>query len=339
MKFGGLKFYLALFVCCGVFGGVAFIASRHADALLQRDSSSASYWKSRISQIGGASAYAELTANVSALDPSTQHLDAHTFGGALFDIEGLSGISVCDDRFSYGCYHEFIGQALLADGLSVLPTMRTACNKSKAPTPCLHGIGHGLLAYFGYGPADLQKAADICAEVAPVSRQGCFGGAFMEYNIRTMTGLYNVRPLDDALFAPCDMFSGAVAESCMYYQPQWWWSVLPEGKSSDKSVVFTRMVSLCRGRLEQRACLEGVGLMVPASVSYDSVRAISLCKDVTDSLNEDAYCASGAAFVFAGTSREVQAQAVCASLTEEGSLFCTQYITGGIDAALPSLSL
>ncbi len=340
MRYITLKFsIIVLLLCCIVFAGVAFTASRRNAAGLSQETSSVPYWTSRIKKVGGVRAYSELSTSVSSADPSVQHGAAHAFGGALFAVEGLPGISVCDDQFSYGCYHEFIGQALLADGLSILPSIRAACDATKAPIACGHGIGHGLLAYFGYAKTDLQKAIDTCTQIGDMSQQGCFGGAFMEYNMRIMTGLKNTRPLDDSLYAPCDTYSGDAKRSCMFYQPQWWWSVLAENASSDRTSLLIHMSSLCAQSDEKDMCFEGVGLMIPASVSYDPKRAIALCKQVTNTQNDQTHCSSAAALVFFGTSPGPQAEMVCASLTGVRNKFCLQYANGPVDQRLPTLPI
>ena len=297
------------------------------------------YWVSQIQKEGPARAYAEFANDVSSFDPSTQHGDAHIFGNALFATEGLSGISACDDRFSYGCYHEFISQALLADGLSVLPEIDAVCKKAVSAIACRHGIGHGLLAYFGYGTSDLKKAVAVCAQIGDESQQGCLGGVFMEYNMRIMTGLNNARPLEAELFAPCNGYSGAAQQSCMFYQPQWWWTVLPNSGGSDKTGVVTRMISLCEQGPARVACMEGVGLMVPTSVAYDEARSVALCTEAAKTTDDETYCITGAATVFAGISRVSDASAMCATLTEKQRGFCMQYSEGSINVPFSELPI
>ncbi len=153
-----------------------------------------------------------------------QHTEAHIFGGALYATEGLNGISTCDARFSSGCFHEFIGRAIADDGLSVVTQLNTVCTNKGG---CQHGIGHGLISYLGYSPEDLTKSIAICAGLPGEEMlDGCMGGSFMEYNMRTMLQVSNgaVRPATSTkdLLDPCDRFSGEAQRSCMLYQPQWW---------------------------------------------------------------------------------------------------------------------
>ena len=310
---------ILLIVICVLYGTGAHVSTYHS--INKKDISSTDYWVSRIHSVGGKQAYGELVNALSTLDPSQQHGDAHIFGGALFTVEGLLGIAACDSQFSYGCYHEFIGHALASDGLAVLPQIRAVCDRAAAPTACRHGIGHGLLAYFGYSAEDVGKTVAVCVQMGDTAREGCLGGLFMEHNMRTMTGQGNVRPLDNSLDAPCDSYTGTTRASCMYYQPQWWWSVLPGNSLPDKTALIARMAALCPKSKETQACL-----MVPPSVAYSPERSADLCKKVTTSMNDETYCDAGAAVVFAGTTGNVDAAKVCDRLSGERNVFCTEFI-------------
>jgi len=122
------------------------------------------YWRERISTDGGSVAYQEFTKHVAGLSIEEQHTLSHKFGGALFEVEGVSGLPVCDSQFSYGCSHEFLGRAIAKLGLGVVANLNEMCFKAlkSKSLSCQHGIGHGIQASLGYTFEDLKKALAVC---------------------------------------------------------------------------------------------------------------------------------------------------------------------------------
>src|SRR6185436_7584448 len=115
------------------------------------------YWKEQIASEGGLSAYRDFSKIVANDPPSSQHRQAHEFGGLLYKVEGIAALSVCDLQFSMGCFHEFLGQAISDQGISVIDTLAHECSKLDQFTQggCFHGIGHGIQAWLGYESKDL----------------------------------------------------------------------------------------------------------------------------------------------------------------------------------------
>ncbi len=286
------------------------------------------YWEARIHAVGGEKAYVEFGTSVARMDAGMQHGLAHAFGGALYAAAGLPGIVSCDAQFSYGCYHQFVGSAIAAQGLGVISNIVSACEQIDHPGPCLHGIGHGLVGFLGYAPEALEKSIGECESInANVSLQACDGGAFMEYNMRTLADNGLRRPTSD-LYAPCDSYSGDAAKSCYLYQGQWWWSEVFGPTGGATSTRFATMAKLCTKLSgDTRAlCNEGVGLMAPPAGSYHPEQATALC-DVLSG-NDRAMCLSGAAVVFNGTGHASDADAVCSALNSAERAGCMQYASG-----------
>lgn len=279
-------------------------------------SAAVSYWQDRIASVGGENAYKELAAFVSPMDASVQHDLAHAFGEALFREDGAAGISVCDSRFSYGCYHQLVGDAIAASGLPAINSINAECLKLSFSGPCQHGIGHGLVGYLGYTQSALQKAIAECTalKTAGATLQGCYGGAFMEYNMRTLASS-STRPLSSDRFSPCDSYTGEAQASCYLYQPQWWWTAFSE-KGESKGGVLQEMGDLCatRSGIAREACYEGIGEMVPQAESYGSTATLSLCDEAGGTESDKVYCAIGAAVVFEGTGSTDKALEVCNAL-------------------------
>ena len=147
------------------------------------------HWQDRINSVGGALAYEEFKEfNYGTIDSTnTRHAVAHEFGALLYQMEGLDALSVCDDAFFFGCHHAFLGEAISDHGVEAIHIMDEACNESFTDSACQHGIGHGLVSYYGYDRDDLDKALEQCGTLTDKGpAAGCGGGVFMEYNFRTM---------------------------------------------------------------------------------------------------------------------------------------------------------
>ena len=168
---------------------------------------------------GGEYAYKSLalaTAH-SYLAPNVDtHLLGHVVGDVLFKQDGLEGIKVCTNDLRNACSHSIVVGALLKEGVSALDKIVATCHLapggSGAYTMCLHGLGHGVLAYADY---DMKKAVDLCRKTSPANSPQrefveCSGGVTMEM----MAGVNdhqawekqspNYFKKDDPL-SPCDM--------------------------------------------------------------------------------------------------------------------------------------
>jgi len=292
------------------------------------------YWQQRIEKVGAVQAYAELKTQAAGLDPSTQHGLAHSFGGALYRAAGLPGLSVCDASFTYGCFHEFIGQAISALGPSIIPRLNEQCLSAPSVTACQHGIGHGVLAYLGYDADNLSHAVSICTGLSNGNYiDGCDAGAFMEYNLHTMLAQdappRSVGP--KGWFAPCDSFSDLAKESCVFLLPQWWWTILPGRHAADLKPMFKRMGDMCITFTDpslRRYCFEGLGQMAPTAADYKGAGAATLCKAATSILSDQLFCVSYAASLLADVSTQANGSDACSYLNGEEQVYCEAYARG-----------
>lgn len=240
-------------------------------------------WEERIRQVGGRVAYAEFARAAEGLSIARQHAEVHVFGGALYDTEGVAGLPVCDSRFSFGCFHEFLGRAIAELGLSSTPGLNQACVDALGAKSlsCQHGIGHGVQAALGYTKEALDEALPLCRDLPysdPIG--GCYGGVFMEYNMRTMLGEDGtLRPYSGGAAEPCDVLPETYKRACFFWQPQWWHQVLYRGVGTEEA--FRDIGALCDEHAPtylMQTCFEGVGNVVPAAADFSADTARTLCE-------------------------------------------------------------
>lgn len=240
-------------------------------------------WAERIRFLGGIEAYSQFSKSVFGETLNAQHEQAHVFGRALYETEGLPALSVCDDRFLYGCFHEFVGTAIADLGIGAVEKLNDACTKALGADAgfCQHGVGHGIQTHYGYTPAHVKDALALCATLPnndPIG--GCAGGIFMEYNMRTMLAEDAVlRPFShEEMFEPCRSLDAQYKEACAYWQTQWWHEAQLDAKQSPD--VFRQLGTQCRDMFKNdvlvRRCLEGIGNLMPSfeGVAYEDARVL-----------------------------------------------------------------
>ena len=268
-------------VAAGIMADRFSVLNKNSDQSVPRlqDSSIESienFWSEWINTYNGKVAYEMFKKSYADESFSDKHSLAHIFGKVLYTAEGLSAIGVCDQDFSYGCYHEFITVAIIENGLVVLDELNEYCTTQAG---CQHGIGHGLLAYFGYDQEDLSEALALCEEIESTDPlDGCFGGIFMEYNARTMLsadGSHSRELTPDNTAEVCDSVPDYAVDACLFWLPAWWITAL----SGDMEERFNTAALMC-GSLpspERHMCVNGLGSEI-LSYTTNPDRAIRYCE-------------------------------------------------------------
>jgi len=293
-----------------------------------RDLKHASYWSSEIHTLGAPEAYQEFSRAVAKENPSFQHAASHAFGEALYAIEGIGGISVCDQQFGYGCFHQVTAEEIFNKGLGSIASLGTLCN---GMIECLHGAGHGILAYLGYGRSNLDEALRACSKMPGGNvYNGCADGVIMEYDLRIMANNENpttgFRHIGSNLYEPCDTLTSQFERSeCYFWQPRVWtenWI-----KTETPENILVRSAKLCNALAGDSKvfCITGIGQTVPSSSGYNVARSAKLCATLSDELSRNT-CTSAAAKVFAGATSRGDATVLCNTLTLPTSKACNEYV-------------
>ena len=305
--------YRVLFALVGLFGvlaaGFSFLHYRSTlnpstSSLEKVDSAvdfqkEKDYWHTRIVSVGGEGAYREMIQKGKGVTASRSHVLAHSFGEALFQAEGVEGLAVCGPHFVYGCYHQFIGNAIAALGLPVVEKFRAACaSKSLLGVfPCLHGLGHGILGYLGYSLEDLKKALTLCkASNFGEEGSGCIDGVFMEYNIHELTAYTSGKIVPrtfspDRAYSPCFEVNDRYRTQCVYELPNWWVASMPdpadiEGRFAQAGMYCARM----EDEVLVRTCFTGLGHIVPPLSDLNPDVALALCAAAASSFDTKESC-------------------------------------------------
>lgn len=277
------------------------------------------FWKLQIKAIGPEKAYTDFLARA-ANDTLPPHEQAHAFGEALYNEEGLSGLGYCDSSFEFGCYHSFFGVAVAEKGIGVLPEFRDACQAKFGDynLPCEHGIGHGVLVYTDY--ENLEEALRLCESISTLPTGGCSSGVFMEYNFHTMDESTQgfLREKNANLYEPCVGLAEKFQPSCYVEQVQWWQNLF----NNDFKYIGVLCSQLVGTKESQEACFHGIGNYLAASVDLSVEKIIAGCTAMPN-VEEQTLCHEGASWLVRGDGSEIKnAEKICSALPEIYAFEC-----------------
>ena len=273
----------------------------------------------RIDKVGPERAYSEFKKENQLRDERFRHGEAHLFGEVLYEKAGIRGISICDNSFTFACYHSFFGRAISEQGLGTLPVIERACIEKFGvnPSACTHGIGHGLLAYLG--PDKLLSALHACDTLQEkLVFGGCPSGVFMEYSIPLDVGatLTRLRPFDEAYpYEPCVLTPEKFRQSCYHEIGKWWEFFLDYEK-------IGRLCDVIVSAKEKEACFQGVGDIATLSSGYDVTETVNKCKKMPTGEGE-LLCRKGAFLFFSGIAEyKALAPALCQGVGADRAYIC-----------------
>lgn len=279
------------------------------------------YWSRQIAA-NSAEAYAMFKEKNAEAPIGLQHSATHLFGELLFTHEGVAGISVCDATFAFGCYHGFFTRAIAEEGIALVPELDSACLEAYGPlgTGCQHGIGHGIMEYFGY--ADINTALAVCektTQVLPLA--GCSSGVFMEYHIPAVASgegfTIEPKPVDPANpYLPCGTVSDQYRDSCYFELGSWWRAAL--GSTHEQMGAWCSALP----SRDRKRCFLGLGAAVVPTEDFEVDRILERCRVAATGENYT-LCIAGASWSFnADPAFRHLAPALCDTLDASERALC-----------------
>ena len=245
------------------------------DALSGRSSSA--QWRSVFLNRDAATAYSVFLNVAGAASAESAHTLSHDIGAILYERYGLDGLRYCSDDFAFGCYHGLAGRFIEEQGPAGITQLTAVCEKYR-PLNCLHGVGHGLMAYMGND--HLNEAIIYCPTI---DSSPCTTGIFMEYFLNTINPTDNARIVayDDAdPTAPCAVLTEMqYMGACHYNLPKlwrWWISQDTDG-TADRFVSIGLLCEKVRDHAYRASCFAGAGALAAPLAEYDERATMDLC--------------------------------------------------------------
>jgi len=295
-----------------LFGG----ASRALDIASSED---VSKFKEVLEQKGAWEAYASLKEQWAA-NPVAAHDLAHMVGHFAAEELGTQGFAVCDENFSFGCYHGLLEELVRQKGGAVIQDARDSCNALSPQgrvASCIHGIGHGILAWKN---SKILPALDVCTEFSPQEKTYCADGVFMEYYTGIMQKGGIVREIGSKdTWGFCLAMPEQFQSQCVRNHA---FSLLYKG--GDVAPTIRACAELAGGLKD--SCVRSVGLFATQSSRGSADAARRICNIFEDS-DAHTLCISSAAreFIFERLP-ESSAHALCNTLAKVPKEQCKQGI-------------
>ena len=254
------------------------------------------------------------------------HQRAHDAGRMAYELFGAAAFYLSSHECQAGTYHGATealfrdrGTTNLREDVSVLCSYASV---SFYYLQCLHGVGHGLMAWTSY---ELHDALSLCEELElPRDHRACYSGVFMENVIGGLSGLMGhvTEYLSDDPHYPCNALDEQYVQM-----------VLLLSEHEDDDPVRQRLQQSCRDL--RRSSGGGTPLLLPQSrvgMWADSVSGIrdapSRFAVLRNSPTNRAYCIEGAVQNrFWEVSGADEALSMCAMATDRRDRFaCNQTI-------------
>lgn len=286
------------------------------------------YWAQHIIESGIKNTYADFVHSHSKVPILRQHFFEHVFGGALYRQGNIEALSLCGEGLFYGCIHEFVGRHIAEEGIASISSIALACEETTLnKSVCMHSLGHGVLAHFGYHTSDLKEALATCDVVSSNNIEdmlgGCHAGVFMEFNLRTMMGEGNIRSSKEGAISPCTELDDLYWMSCAFRLPQWWEYEFIDVTDKKLAEELGNRCMLVPD-MYRSACFQGIGNVLIDNTGFDLGDSGKLCDMSTEEKEYGMMCRTQA-FVSKGFLKGVNSsdiEAACENLPYEEGYYC-----------------
>lgn len=212
------------------------------------------------------------------------HDDAHVLGKYAYELNGDKAFGMCSAECHSGCYHGATEAFFKEHGTENLSdNLKIVCGDDLNPFfnhQCIHGIGHGLMAWNDYEIHEALKDCDLLENL----KESCYSGVFMENIVgalaigdesesQTLDQHYTKYLSNDPQY-PCTEVSEKYKNACYFYQT----SRMTQLFQFD----FGKVSKECEkvSFAYQQSCFESMGRDVGGFTYNDPVKAIEECMHV-----------------------------------------------------------
>lgn len=232
------------------------------------------------------------------------HDFAHVIGIVAFDQTDISGLSICDTAYNYGCFHGFIEKFLIKKGVEAINQIEASClslGQIHSPS-CLHGVGHGVLANRSY---DLNLALSDCDRLKLETRIYCFDGVFMERIAGSMQDAKDRQlfPQND-LKKPCVSLSYVYKSQCWRNQVTAWFAHFGQNPWEVANMCFSSEKEF------HSICFESLGLVNVIITGDNFQKLVDSCRLLSNQISDDCLLGEIKELLFEGKSPQI-AQSLC----------------------------
>ncbi len=204
------------------------------------------------------------------------HQRAHDLGRAAFREFGASAFALSGHECHAGAFHGATEALFASRGIVNLEEdVSTICALADSPFfrhQCVHGVGHGLMAWTTY---ELHDALRLCDEMpTELDQASCHSGVFMENVVGGLSGAmgHTTQYLkDDDPHYPCNVVDERYVPGCYFYQTSHMINVFDRD--------FSRVAQACTEAPETARghCFQSYGRDVGGVTRKDPMLAVQHC--------------------------------------------------------------
>lgn len=249
------------------------LTAQEEDLLVTNDK----FLQEKIKQSGPAAVLTKLD-EVTARKNIFCHDKAHVLGRLTYEVFGSESFKLCSSECHSGCYHGATeayfrdkGTANLEQNLSLI--CQNESNRFFSHQ-CLHGVGHGLMAWTDY---ELYDALDACEKLPNDNQKhSCATGVFMENIVGGLSETRNTGHITKYLSSdpqyPCDSIPQKYKSDCYFLQT----SRMMQLFQSD----FHKIATECMKVPEKyrSSCFQSIGRDINGSSNHDVTKSIANCQ-------------------------------------------------------------
>ena len=217
------------------------------------------------------------------------HNRAHELGRRAYELLGSTAFKSCGIECHSGCRHGAT-EAFFSDkgSESLAANIKLLCEDEKGGFglhQCLHGTGHGLMAWFDYDIHGALKACDLIE--SQQHRGSCHSGVFMENIVGGLAssssekeGYHITKYLNDDPHYPCNVLDDKYKNLCYFLQTDRMLALLGSQRHvGDECAKIPEQF--------QHNCFFSMGRTISGSVLQEPARSFELCGTIQDIKNRN----------------------------------------------------
>ena len=222
------------------------------------------------------------------------HNRAHELGRRGYELLGNEAFKNCGVECHSGCRHGAT-EAFFADkgGSNLKESIELLCGDETTNFgmhQCLHGAGHGLMAWFDYGLHKALKSCDLIERQQ--HKESCYSGVFMENIVGGIVGeggdsskSHYTDFLNEDPHYPCNILDDKYKGQCYFLQTDRMLHLF--GNTKDIGDECSKV-----SKKFQWYCFFSMGRTISGSVLQDPTKGFNMCREVTNISNRN-ICLTG----------------------------------------------
>ncbi|MYE38523.1 MAG: hypothetical protein F4X82_03350, partial [Candidatus Spechtbacteria bacterium SB0662_bin_43] len=222
------------------------------------------------------------------------HNRAHELGRRAYELLGNEAFKECGIECHSGCRHGATEAFFAHNGSGNLAhSIDLLCGEETAEFglhQCLHGTGHGLMAWFDY---DIHAALEACDLIETNHRSSCRSGVFMENIVGGIATAESTdgdeyhftKYLNDDPHYPCNILDDTYKSDCYFLQTDRIQTLLGREAIGAECAKIEKPFQL--------SCFLSMGRTISGSTQQNPEEAFTLCRTTIEDPENANICLSG----------------------------------------------